>query len=157
MNLALEKGERITQATLGRCTCNHPSDLSSFTFNLTSAFASRGYPLPFLQCQNHCTPPPTLPKNKPVCPLITTYHPGLHSLRCILKESHHILLSDPSTCNLLPCPHSVTFRHPPNLSQLLVRTNFVPHPPQPTPCSFPCQRPCCKTCPYTPVFYLDLH
>jgi hypothetical protein len=73
--------------------CHHHSDLSSFT----SAFASRGYPLPLLQCQIHCTPPSTLPKTKLICPLITTYHPSLHSLKCILKESHHILLSDLST------------------------------------------------------------
>ena len=56
---------------------------------------------PLLQCQIHCNPPFILRNTKPISSLITTYPPGLHSLRYILKESHHILSSDLSTCNLL--------------------------------------------------------
>ena len=94
---------------------HHCSDLSNFTSNLSSAFVSHGYPLPLLQHHIHCTLPPNPSRTNPICPLITTCHPGLHSFRRILKESHYILLSDPSTHNLLPCPsHSVNFCHPPS-------------------------------------------
>ena len=77
---------------------------------------------------------PPLPRTNPICPLITTYLPGLHCLRHILKRSHHIL-SDPS---------KDAISYPPNLSQLLVRTNFDPQLPHPIPGSYSCQRPPCK-------------
>ena len=43
----------------------------------------------------------------------------------ILKESHHIFLSVSLTCNLHSHPTSITFCYPPNLCQLLVRTNLI--------------------------------
>ena len=73
--------------------------------------------------------------------------PVLHSLMYILKESHNILLSEPSISNLLPPPPSIMFCHSPNLCQLLTRTNLDPWPPCPIPGSCPYQRTCCKTCP----------
>ena len=116
------------------------------TFNLASSFASHGYPLAHLQCQIHCIPPPYLPRTTSICPLITTYNLGLHSLRYILTESDHILFSDPSTHDLLLCHPSIKFCHPPNLCQLLFRTNLDPQPPRPIPGSYLCQKPRCNTC-----------
>ena len=58
---------------------------------------------------------PIQPRTIPICPLITTYHPGLHSFRLILKESHHILLSDPFASNLSSAPFlPISFCYPPS-------------------------------------------
>ena len=45
-------------------------------------------------------------------------------LKLIITESHHILLFNPSICNMLPNPLSGTFCHPPNFHQLHVRINL---------------------------------
>jgi hypothetical protein len=51
--------------------------------------------------------------------LITTYHPSLR-----LHILKHILMSNPSTCNLFSYPSSITFSHPFSLCHCLVRTNL---------------------------------
>ena len=42
-------------------------------------------------------------------PLITIYNPSLHILKCMIRESHYIFLSDPPTWNLLLHPSSIKF------------------------------------------------
>ena len=69
--------------------------------------------------------------------LITTYHPGLHIFILILRKSHHILISDTSTYNLLPHHPSITFYYPTNTSST-IRTNVNPCPPI-YPGLYPCQ------------------
>jgi hypothetical protein len=56
--------------------------------------------------------------------LITIYHPSLHILKHILKDSHHILRFDHSICNLHPL--SISFYHSFNLPQFLLGTNLDP-------------------------------
>ena len=85
-HLSSTKSSTFSQAIHDRQICLSASDLSNCISNLTSEFASYGYPFPLLQCQIHY----------PYCThyLITTYHPGLQSLRHF--SSHHIILSTPS-------------------------------------------------------------
>ena len=115
-----------SQAIHGRRICNHPWPLQLH--------------LPWLPSPPSPTPdsshPSTNPtQTKPVCPLITTYYPGLHSLRHILNESHHILLSDPSTRNLLLCPLSI------NYSSILTLSSVPPL------ASYPARDPAVKHAP----------
>ena len=107
---------------------------------LTSAFATCGYPLSFLQYQIFHMPPPiqlNINSLSPSPPLITTYHPGLQVLKHTLKESHYILLSNPSTLRLLTCPPQLL-----SICQFLVKTKFSP---RPSPQSIPVKRSCDKT------------
>ena len=77
-----------------RCrTCNHPDDLHTYTSNLTRAFTYRVYPVPFIQKQLFHG----LPQDTHHLSLITTYYPGIHRVKRILREGFHILSSDPST------------------------------------------------------------
>ena len=111
--------------------------LMTYLFHLhpTSAFASHGYLL--LQHQISHTPPSFQLRTKsiPSSALITAYHPGLQILKNILRESHHIFLSDPSTCHLLTYLPTITFHHPSSTrqNQLWSRTPDFPHQPIPVP------------------------
>ena len=102
-------------ATRGLRICSHPKDLHTYTCNLTKAFASRGYPVPLIQKQlsralhySNTTPRPSHDTHH--LSLTTTYYPGLHCLKRILREGLHILSSDPATQDFLIRLPSVTFR-----------------------------------------------
>ena len=76
-------------------------------------------PLPLFrsECQILCTFPPSQP-------LITIFY-SVYILKCILKESYHIFLSNPSTCNQLYQSSSIIFSQPlKQLYQILVKINF---------------------------------
>ena len=120
-----QRSIRYSLTTRGCHICNHPDDLHTYTSNLsTRAFSSHGYPAPLVHKQLFCGlhhPIPSHPLS-----LITTYCPGPHLLKRILREDFHILSLDPSTQDLLTKPSSVTFRKPPNLRQLIVDTSLRP-------------------------------
>ena len=80
--------------------------------------------MPDLPHPAYPAPTPFALQSPPTIPVFTPW--GISS------ESHHILLSDLSTCNLLSCPLSIAFCHPPNL-QLLIRTNLDSQPSHPIP------------------------
>ena len=56
---------------------------------------------------------PRLPQDTHHLSLITTYYPGLHRLKWILREGFNILSSDPSTQDLLTKVPSVTLKKKP--------------------------------------------
>jgi hypothetical protein len=79
-------------------------------------------------CHDHANKMAVIPCCSHIMWYSTHLPSGLHSFRHILKENHHILLSELSTCNLLPCLPFNHLPHPPNLHQLLVRNNLDPGP-----------------------------
>ena len=60
--------------------------------------------------------------------LSTAYHTSFIVFRHSFKEDHHILLTDLSTCNLLPHLPSVIFSYASNSYQLHFKTNLIPFP-----------------------------
>ena len=100
-------------ATRGCHICNCPDNFHTYTSNLTRAFTSRG--TQSLSSRNNYSMVSTThpPQNPDHLTLITTYYPGLHSLKRILREGFHILSSDPSTQDLLTKPPSITSQPPP--------------------------------------------
>ena len=90
-------------------------------------------------------PPPCQPSHLPQdthrLSLITTYYPGLHSLKQILRVGFHILSSDPSTQDLLTKPPSVTFKNLPTSANSLWTLISAPTGSQ------SCNRSQCKTGP----------
>ena len=53
---SLEKGVELLWMENGSWKSADPRNLSNFTSDLTSTFASHDYPLPLLQCQIHHPP-----------------------------------------------------------------------------------------------------
>ena len=102
----------------------------SVTIPMTSTLTPHPVPLLHkhlfrgLHHPNPSCPSPPRPRH---LSLITTYCPGLHRLKQILREGLHILSSDPSIQHLLTKPPSVTFRKPSNFRQLIVDTRLHPH------------------------------
>ena len=68
---------------------------------------------------------PLPPRDPDHLSFFTTYYPGLHHLKRILREGFHILSSDPSIQDLLTIPLSITFRKPPYLANQAL--NFSPN------------------------------
>ena len=112
-----------------------------FSSQISHLLCLHGYLLPLLQChifhtllqcQIFYTPPSIqLSTNCNLsATLITTYYPGFHILKCTLRESHHILLSNLSTCKFLSHLSTVTSAILLTLS-FLVRTSLDPRPPCP--------------------------
>ena len=99
---------------------------------------------PLHQCQIHCYPSAHATQNH-------THLPLIHHLpaRSSFFEAHPLISLH--TCNLLPCPSSVIFRHPSNFPQLLDRTRLVFLSPHPTPAPFLARDPAVKPALYTPA------
>ena len=135
------------QVICERNTCSHHSKLFIFISNLTSAF----YSMIILSLYyNARFPSPTtqlsINSNHP-SPLITTYPPGLHTVKCTLRENHYIFQSDPSlqsasqsSLNCIP----PTFQTP---------STSNPGCRQPTPGSYPCKSKACANTPQQPVLH----
>ena len=64
--------------------------------------------------------------------LTTTYCPGLHHLKRILRDVFHILTLDPPTQDLLAKAPFLNYQKPPNHQQLIVDTSLRPYSPATT-------------------------
>src|SRR5436190_13191713 len=131
--------------------CSNEQDFNTYVNKLTRTFTSLGYPDKIIRNQiNKPKNPPQnnkgISKNDPK--FITTFYPGLNKLNNVIKTALPLLQSSTETKKLFSKPPRVTFRNPPNLKNLLVKTDL-------SNCnknnSFhsgckPCQKPRCGTC-----------
>jgi len=76
--------------------------------------------------------------------LITQFHHKLTKVKQILHSHFHILQSETDTRSVFPTKPKFVFQHPPNLRNILVRTNPSSKPPQTG--AHTCKRPRCRTC-----------
>ena len=89
-------------------------------------------------------PNPSLPEDFPICHNQTTFpcipfstlsqpklqlqYPDLPKPKCILRDSFHILSSNPTTHSFLKTPPNVNFYRPPNFRQIHNNTHLCSHP-----------------------------
>ena len=136
----------------GHRICNNAPSLQSFIDNLYHSLNKRGYPDKLLK--NKILSPTTqyIPHPKKSLQnnlnLITTFFPGSHKIRHILRDLYPILKNNTTTSSLLPhCP-SVTFKRPANLKDIFKSTKPSLPPPTSSPSlPLPCNHPRCKCCP----------
>lgn len=84
-------------------------------------------------------------ETKPRTPFVTTYFPGADQLRKTLRQTQHLIDSDPYLSEVLPQPPLLAIRQPPNLKRTLIRSKL----PEPSPTQHgtrSCQKTRCRTC-----------
>ena len=106
-----------------KCICDHPSKLSHFTSNITSAFVSCDYPLPLLQHQ--LLHPPS---RNPLLSLPSPKSPSTNLVSLLRNVSSKRATCSPSTRNLLPHLRSITFCHHPRLPQSILARDPAANP-----------------------------
>ena len=125
-SLAL-RGQRLNSTTSATETYNQ---------RLQEALVNRGYPSNLVtkeirHASSHIQPTQTSSTYPNPLALITRFHPKLTKIKQILHSHFHILQSDPDTRSVFPTKPRLVFQHPPNLRNILVRTN-PSSPPQQT-------------------------
>lgn len=76
-------------------------------------------------------------------PLVLTYHPQLSSIKRIVSDLQPLLDNNEKLSEIFPNRPVITFRQPPNLRNILVRSKISPTLPNGT---FPCKKTNCKLC-----------
>lgn len=131
--------------------CNNPQDLSNHLSLLKSSLSKRGYPKNILDKQIIPANAKHNPKQRTpqdTFRLFTTYFPGIHKIKHILKEIQPILSSNPATKDLLPTNPAITYRRAPTLNNILTRKSLRNPPDHSAQNGLSsCKRPRCKTCP----------
>ena len=79
-------------------------------------------------------------------PLVVTYHPILPSFHMIPKRHLPILHVSERLRKVFRYPPLISFRHPKNLKDFLVRATLTSNPSEPSG-NYTCRAPRCKTCP----------
>jgi hypothetical protein len=134
----------------GHRICNNDHYLKEYTDNLHATLKKRQYPEKLLSKQ-------ILPRNAKYTPriktqqtdqlnLVTTFFPGAHKIKNILKDLYPIIKNNKSTSLLLPSCPKVSYRRPSNLKDIFKSTRPSLQPTPPPPVFSTCQRPRCKCC-----------
>ena len=133
---AIVYGQAITVRTI----CSKQEFVDKHMKKLKEKFIERGYPVEMVErelARGSILSRAALLRPKPVyphqgCPVlpvknkfrptfIITYNPHNPQLRKWLQEVHFILLAHPKLSKIYPQPPSVSYRHPKNLRQILVK------------------------------------
>jgi len=139
-------------ALRGQCLNSTTYATETYNQRLQEPLVNRGYPPNLVTKQIRRASSHIQPTQTPNSPslnssaIITQFHPKLTKVEQILHSHFHILQPDPDTRSVHPdlAKLRLAFQHPPNLRNILVRTNSSSPPPQ-TGVHI-CKIPRCRTC-----------